>query len=115
VEEQVTNSEDEKEQEDSSSLLEQIKISGEAQDIYNDELKIVIWVKNESNKTFSGYIMIEFYDHKNKIIWQDWSSYTWDFKTVVPPGQSKYCIMWIPLEKGYPVNIRSRVKDYKFY
>ncbi|MBA7466559.1 hypothetical protein ES707_01746 [subsurface metagenome] len=115
VEEQVTNSEDEKEQEDSSSLLEQIKISGEAQDIYNDELKIVIWVKNESNKTFSGYIMIEFYDNKNKIIWQDWSSYTWDFKTEVPPGESSYCIMWIPLEKGYPVNIRSRVKDYKFY
>ena len=115
VEEQVTNSEDEKEQEDSSSLLEQIKISGETQDIYNDELKIVIWVKNEGNKTFSGYIMIEFYDNKNKIICQDWSSNTWDFKAEVPPGESRYCIMWIPLEKGYPVNIRSRVKDYKFY
>jgi len=37
--------------------------------------------------------MIEFYDNKNKIIWQDWSSYTWDFKTIVPPGESRYCIM----------------------
>jgi len=105
----------EKDQQELSSLLEKVKISCEVQDIYYGELKVVVWVKNDSDKTFSGYIMIEFYDHKNKIIWQDWSSYTWDFKTVVPPGQSKYCIMWIPLEKGYPVGIKSRVKDYNFY
>lgn len=104
-----------KNQQELSSLLEKVKFSCEIQDIYYGELKVVVWVKNDSDKTFSGYIMIEFYDHKNKIIWQDWSSSTWDFETQIPPGQSKYCIMWIPLEKGYPVGIKARVKDYKFY
>jgi hypothetical protein len=119
TEEQVGNSEDlrvdENNQEKIAGLLDKIEISAEAQDIFDGELKIVVWVKNNSEKTFSGYIMIEFYDKKNKVIWQDWSSYTWDFQTVVPPGQSHYCIMWIPLEKGYPVGIKSRIKDYQFY
>jgi hypothetical protein len=119
TEEQIDNSEElginENNQEEMADLLEKIEISAEAQDILNGEIKMVVWVKNESGKTFSGYIMIEFYDNKNKLIVQDWSSNTWDFKTMVPPGQSKYCIMWIPLEKGYPVGIKSRIKDYKFY
>ena len=119
TEEQVDNSEElginENNQEEVADLLEKIEISAEAQDIFDGELKVVVWVKNNSEKTFSGYIMIEFYDKKNKIIWQDWSSYTWDFKAEVPPGQRNYCIMWIPLEKGYPVGIKSSIKDYKFY
>lgn len=103
------------EEKDSVNLQNKVSIEYEVQDIYYDERKVVVWVKNNSNKNFSGYIECEFYNHKGELIWQDWSSPTWDFEFTIPPGQNSYCIMFIPIEKGFPSRLQYVIKNPNFY
>jgi len=99
----------------SVNLQNSIIVEYELQDIYYNERKVVVWVRNNSNKNFSGYIECEFYNHKGELIWQDWSSPTWDFEVNIPAGLNNYCIMFIPIEKGYPSKLQYVIRNPNFY
>ncbi len=89
---------------------EKVKVTFEVQDIHEYKQKIVIFIKNESDKTFSGSVDIKISNSINEVLQTDYI-----YPEKVAPGNQTYVIYFLPICDGYKLYSNIYKANFEWY